>query len=231
MDNFEQLLISAETGEIDIVLAAIDRDPDIIHKSGVWGNNLLHKASRGGQLKLVQTLLDRHADVNARSNMSWDALICACSQNHLTVVTLLLEKGANPCSGDGCKTALGLAAENGYHEVCLLLLSKGADLMAIHNRGTVLSCYGRRALLNPPDKSIGRVALMETWRAGPHPSQRWIRRLPIILFVTGCRFRPLAGKQGWIPPEGLSLEQRERAHRRSLVFSSDLLLRLIVSFL
>ena len=54
----------------------------------------------------------------------------------------------------------------------------------------------------------------------------------MMLFVTGCRFRPLAGKQGWVPPpEGLSFEQRERARRRSLVFSSDVLLRLIVSFL
>ena len=66
------------------------------------------------------------------------------------------------------------------------------------------------------------------------PSQRqlrWARRWPVMLFVAGCRFRPLAGRQGWVPPEGLSLEQRERARRRSLVFSSDVLLRLIVSFL
>ena len=77
-----------------------------------------------------------------------------------------------------------------------------------------------------------RARLAAAWRAGPHPSQRWARRLPVMLFVTGCRFRPLAGKLGWDPPpEGLSLEQRERARRRSLVFSSDVLLRLVVSFL
>jgi hypothetical protein len=231
MDDFNRLLVSAETGEIDIVLAALSQKPELIHESGVWGNNLLHQASRGGQLKLVKSLLNRNANVNARSNMSWDALMCASSQNHITVVNLLLEKGANPCSGDGYKTALGLAAENGYHEVCLLLLSKGADLMAIHNRRTVLSCYQRRASLNPPEQSIKRAEIEKAWYNGPHPSQRWIRRLPIMLFITGCRFRPLAGKQGWIPPEGLIQKQKEGARRRTLVFSSDVLLRLIVSFL
>jgi hypothetical protein len=53
----------------------------------------------------------------------------------------------------------------------------------------------------------------------------------MMLFVTGCRFRPLADKQGWIPPKDLSVEQRKSARLRSLVFSSDVLLRLIVSFL
>jgi hypothetical protein len=79
-----------------------------------------------------------------------------------------------------------------------------------------------------------RTAMIKAWEYGPHPIQqsiRWARRLPMMNFVTGCRFRPLTGKQGWIPPEGLSLEQRERALRRTLVFSSDVLLRLIVSFL
>jgi len=241
MDDFNRLLVSAETGQIDIVLAALNQKPELIHESGVWGNNLLHQASKGGQLTLVQNLLNLHADVNSRSHMSWDALMCACSKNHITVVNFLLEKGANPCSGDGYKTALGLAAENGYHEVCLLLISKGADLMAIHNRGslsqaldsrrTILSCYGRHSSLNPTEKSIKRAELTNAWYNGPHPSQRWIRRLPIMLFVTGCRFRPLFGRQGWIPSEGLSQEQRERSRRRTLVFSSDVLLRLIVSFL
>jgi hypothetical protein len=98
---------------------------------------------------------------------------------------------------------------------------------------TALDMYGEYAnpYLSPEVLTEHRDALLAAWHAGPHPSQRWARRLPIMLFVTGCRFRPLAGKQGWILPESLSLEQRERARRRSLVFSSDVLLRLIVSFL
>jgi hypothetical protein len=77
----------------------------------------------------------------------------------------------------------------------------------------------------------GRLAMIKAWEHGPHLIQRsirWNRRWPFMSVMAGCRFRPLIGKQGWIAPEGLSLE---RARLRSLVFSSDLLLRLIVSFL
>ena len=210
----------------------------------VWpGDRALHAASKGGSPELVLALLLRGADIHARGNGGMDALMHASYYDHVAAATVLLDRGADVLARDDeQRTALHLAAMKDKPEMCDLLLSRGSDLTAVNrDNQTSLDMYGRNANPRPsPAERVSRLARLEAaWSAGPHPSQvqrrrdeAWARRWPVVLFVTGCRFRPLAGKQGWVPPpEGLSLEQRERARRRSLVFSSDVLLRLIVGFL
>jgi len=185
-------------------------------------------------VELARGLLARGASVGARDGDGCDSTWYASESGNLALVTLLLDHGGDPCTRNEYDwPALWAAARYGHLAVCLLLLSRGADLTAVMVGRTALGMYGENARppLSPEVLAEHRAALTAAWRAGPHPSQRWGRRLPVMLFVAGCRFRPLAGRQGWVPPEGLSLEQRERARRRSLVFSSDVLLRLIVSFL
>ncbi len=158
---------------------------------------------------------------------------------NIDATTFLLDNGADPCTRSEHWTVLGWAVYNGLIETCILLLSRGADLadLGVNGEHTMtLDLYNDRLKnLTQVELEQDKMALRNAFANGPHPSQRqlrWTRRWPVMLFVAGCRFRPLAGKQGWIPPpEGLSLEQRIMARRRSLVFSSDLLLRLIVSFL
>jgi hypothetical protein len=203
----------------------------------VWpGDRALHAASMGGSPELVLALLLRGADIHARGCGGMDALMNASWCGQVAAAAVLLDRGADVLAiSDQRDAALHCAAYRDKPEMCELLLSRGSDLTAVNDDDqTPLDMYGRNANPRPsPAELASRLARLEAaWRAGPHPSQRWARRWPMMLFVTGCRFRPLAGKQGWVPPtEGLSLEQRERARRRSLVFSSDVLLRLIVSFL
>jgi len=189
-------------------------------------------------VELARGLLARGASVGARDWNGCDSTWYASENGNLALVTLLLDHGGDPCTRNEYDwPALWAAARYGHLAVCLLLLSRGADLMAVmdgHTERTALQWYDLYAGLDlsPAVLASSRARLEAAWRAGPHSSQRWARRWPAMLFVTGCRFRPLAGKQGWVPPpEGLSLEQRQRARRRSLVFSSDVLLRLIVNFL
>ena len=237
--EFALLLRQAYQGHTQAVLAAVDKDGRLATRASAdwYRRTLLHWAciGGGGHVELARGLLARGASVGARDGLGRDATYHASCSGNVALVTLLLDHGGNPCTraDNDDMTALGIAASKGHLAVCLLLLSKGADLTAVMDGRTALGLYGEHAYppLSPEVLAEHRAALEAAWRAGPHPSAPWARRLPVMLFVTGCRFRPLAGRQGWVPPEGLSLEQRERARRRSLVFSSDVLLRLIVSFL
>jgi len=237
--DFEFLLFQAWKGHTQDVLEAVDQDSRLATRAdNKVERTLLHEACLGGHMKLARGLLARGASVRALDTNGSDATYYASGSGNVDVVTLLLDHGGdvNTRNNMHC-TALMFAAQKGHLAVCLLLLARGADLMIVSKLGsTALESYGRNVYppLSPEVLAEGRAAMIKAWEHGPHPIQqsiRWARRLPIMLFVTGCRFRPLDGKQGWIPPEGLSLEQRERARRRILVFSSDLLLRLIVSFL
>ena len=234
--DFDALLNRAEQGHTQAVLAAVDQDGRLATRAGGFRQTLMHRACEGGggHVELVRGLLARGASVGARDGFSCDATYYASCSGNVALVTLLLDNGGDENTIDDFgKPALRTAAYEGHLAVCLLLLSRGADLSAVKYGRTALGLYGERVYppLGPEVLAEHRAALEAAWRAGPHPSQPWARRLPVMLFVAGCRFRPLAGRQGWVPPEGLSLEQRERARRRSLVFSSDVLLRLIVSFL
>ena len=75
-------------------------------------------------------LLDRGADIHARDNYGYDALMRACISvdADLAMVTLLLDRGANLLSVDNYAwSALHYAAYNGDMDKCLLLLSRGAN--------------------------------------------------------------------------------------------------------
>jgi len=218
MNALKEVLRSAARGEESETLALLDKDAELINRQALegygfgvgpgWhvveGWTVLIAASYSGNSSLVNALCTRGANVAAKDRDGLCALMCASFFGHYSCVDILLNNGADPNSKGVQWSAVTGAMQENHLEVGVLLASRGADLGSL--------------------KSSSRVRLETAWR--------WARRCPVMSFVTGCRFRPLAGKRGWVPPaEGLSLEQRERARRHTLVFSSDLLLRLIVSFL
>jgi len=235
-NDFDDLLGQAGHGHMQAVLEAVDQDRRLATRARHWDRRtLLHEACEGENVELARGLLARGALVGVRKFLNYDATWIASEYDNVDLMRLLLDHGGDPNTrnNDGW-TALGHAGSYGHLAVCLLLLSRGADLMAIwDNDKNALEGYGywTYPALSSEVLAEHRAALLAAWRAGPHPSQRWARRLPMMLFVTGCRFKPLAGKKGWIPPEGLSLEQRERSCLRILVFSSYFLFQLILSFL
>ena len=255
MDNaaFEQLLNRARSGETEAVLEACRQNQGLVLRADVGGHRLLHHACIGGHLELARGLLDLGAVVDARDNVNWDALMRASNNGHATVVTLLLDRGADPCSRSDYWTALYLAAENDRLQVCLILLNRGADLMAVRYGGrTALTVYGTDA--DPPlsneIKEQRREQLLAAWEAGPHPSQvqrrrdeRWARRYPLMNVLTGCGFRPLAARRLQLemdrlalgsempPPEPLDTPQKLHAHLLGQVLSNAGLVRSIVSYL
>ena len=116
-----------------------------------------------------------------------------------------------------------------------------------------LQLYGDNA--DPPlseeTKEEHRAALLDCFRKGPHPSQvqrrkdeNWARRLPFMLVMTGCDFKPLIARQlallllnpplppdVKIPPIEIATVAQKRAFLNMAVLGHQGLVRLIASFL
>ncbi|XP_053461707.1 2-5A-dependent ribonuclease isoform X2 [Nycticebus coucang] len=96
----------------------------------VEDNHLLIKAVRKGDVKLVQQLLERGADVNFQEEEGgWTPLHNAVQINREDIVDLLLGHGADPClrKNNGA-TPFIIAAIVGNVKLLELFLSKGADV-------------------------------------------------------------------------------------------------------
>ena len=129
-EEFWDLLRRASGGATAFVLAAVDHDQALLTRANGNGNNLLHYACMGSELELVQGLLERGSDLHAKDNDGYNAFHCAANRQILAIITYLLDRGADPCSRSDRWTALGWAAFFGRQQMCLLLLSRGADLEA-----------------------------------------------------------------------------------------------------
>ncbi len=85
-------------------------------------------------IKLVESLLDRGADVNEVINNGHTALTIAAQKSHKEVVKLLLDRGANVNHVSSFeKTALMYAASDGDSNIDMvrLLIENGADVNAV----------------------------------------------------------------------------------------------------
>ena len=185
--------------------------------------------------------------MHARNDAVWDALMYASFNGHIATCTVLLDRGADPDSNSQHFSALSLAARNDNLQVCLLLISRRANLMLVVNGGTALNQYGeyKRPRLTPAKLKQRRTTVLTAFEQGPHPDMCWKRRWPMMSVMSGCGFRPLAARlleqemhllvAGAAPPPpapiALDTPQQRRAFYLGLIFRSDFLLRRIVPFL
>ena len=155
-EQFKQLLWKARKSvtpeEQAAVLAIVDQHEGIVHRANGDGERLLHWASAGGHVNLMQVVIDRGAVVNAQDSGGADALMEAAFNGHIPAATLALDHGAdlNATSNRG-RNALMIAAHNDKHDCAIFLLNRGVDLLAVDNDGnTALDLYGTFSSINPP---------------------------------------------------------------------------------
>ncbi|XP_057363920.1 2-5A-dependent ribonuclease [Manis pentadactyla] len=106
-------------------------------RASVEDNYLLIEAVRKEDVKLIQQLLERGADVNFQeSHSGWTPLHNAVQNSREDIVSLLLHHGADPClrKRNGA-TPFILAGIVGNVKLLKLFLSKGADVNECDSHG------------------------------------------------------------------------------------------------
>ena len=88
----------------------------------------LHRAAKAGNLKGLETALAAAADVNARDDRGWTALMYVVDKGYVLLVEPLVTAKADPDvrAPDGA-TALFMAVAHGHEEIIPLLMKAGSD--------------------------------------------------------------------------------------------------------
>lgn len=118
-------------GDETFVLREVDRDPALLAGHSTDGWTPLHLAAFFGNKDLALKLIERGAEVDARSTnaMKNTPLHAAAAGGKIELVRLLLEEGANVNAAQhGGWTALHAAAQSGNVPMLELVLAHGADL-------------------------------------------------------------------------------------------------------
>ncbi|MDI6727892.1 MAG: ankyrin repeat domain-containing protein [Thermodesulfovibrionales bacterium] len=113
----------------------------------------LHDAAWAGNIKKIIELLDKGADINAKDNNGWTALIWAAREGKTDAINFLINNGADVYVKDNMGwTALMRAVTNGHTSAIELLISKGVDVNARANDGwtalTEAAWYGHISVIN-----------------------------------------------------------------------------------
>ena len=123
---------AARQGEIGKIKALLAKNPEAIALKDKDGKTALHFAAFTGRKKIVELLLAKGAEVNAKKVGGYTPLAGAVMYGHKEVAALLLEKGANIEAANNYKRTplLLVARERGNFACAKLLIDKGADINA-----------------------------------------------------------------------------------------------------
>jgi ankyrin repeat protein len=118
------VMLAAATGDLELVRSLIDHgaNPEIRVNDSRFGDSALSCAARQGRSDVVRWLLSMYGCAGTKDR----ALAAAGEGNHIDLVRLLLDEGADVDAGDGVRTALCWAAINGNVEMATLLRRRGA---------------------------------------------------------------------------------------------------------
>ena len=259
-EHLRQFLTECVLANQAAALQTLDLHPGLLNEQwgGEWtdvgddgyvdrGFTAILAASLGGSEGLVVELLKRGADLKARDEYGRDSLFVASMRGHVAVATILLVRGCDPNTRSGYFTALGVAAANEYLPVCILLLSKAADLYALMPDGRTALQWYRQFVYPPLSPAVleeRRALLQHTYDEGPHPNARWARRWPFVMVMVFNDFQPLLARQlillalnpplppdASIPPVIISTVAQRRAFLNMKVFGHEDIWRIIASYI
>jgi ankyrin repeat protein/serine/threonine protein kinase len=126
------LLVASFKGHATVVQLLLGARGVITDVASVVGTTPLHAAVRCGWPKVVELLVEKGANVNAKDGQKKTPLLIACALGRAEVVQVLLgARGVNvECAGDQGVVPLHVAAHEGWGGVVELLVAKGAKVNA-----------------------------------------------------------------------------------------------------
>lgn len=139
--NCEDLLMAAESGNLNKVKSLLDRDKykefvANIRFQGLDEFTALHFAAQENRYDVCKFLLEHGCNLEAKSSIGRTPLHLSSLKGHKEVTKLLIDNGADPNAQDNdMYTPLHYASEMGNAECAELLVSKGADVNLKNNLG------------------------------------------------------------------------------------------------
>ncbi|WP_396229994.1 ankyrin repeat domain-containing protein [Cytobacillus sp.] len=123
LNSHQQIILSAEKGDIERVLKLLDEGVDI-NVTDSNGRTAVMAATYSNKVEMVRTLIQMGADVNIRDNNLNNVLLYAGAEGMSEIVKLAIEAGADPSLTNRFGgTALIPASERGHVEVVKQLLT------------------------------------------------------------------------------------------------------------
>jgi ankyrin repeat protein/L-ascorbate metabolism protein UlaG (beta-lactamase superfamily) len=125
----EELFKAAKEGDLAKVQEMVGKNPELVKAKDEEGETPLHEAAAAGHIAIVEYLLTKGADIDARNNDNQNPLLHAAYYGKTPVVKLLLDKGADFKERDRYgRTVLHYPVREGYKDVVEILVKKGMDI-------------------------------------------------------------------------------------------------------
>ena len=175
-----QLYWAVTEAELDRVKAFLDEGM-IADTLSYMEESLLQRAADLGHVQVARLLIERGANVNFQDGTGYTALMNAVEGDHLEMVSLLLDAGADMAAlgGSDAGSALHKAARDQNIEMVRLLLDRSADPNVEDMDGDTASYLQHFfSTQNPPDKTAQILELLK--EAGATSSRRQERLLKLV---------------------------------------------------
>jgi ankyrin repeat protein len=136
------LMYAAKMGHEDVALFLIEKGSDVNRRTRTKdGGTVLCDATEGGNLKIIQLLLKKGAEVNGKGKDGLMPLAVAVDENFTEAATLLISKGADVnllftrTDGNSDTFPLMTASCYGSVEMMSVLLTNGAKIDLTNKKG------------------------------------------------------------------------------------------------
>ena len=136
---------AVERGHAQVVRRLIDAGARLDYRDAQSGMTLLHLAAIYGHRSLVESLLEKETDVQARDNLDRTPVYYACRHGHLRLVDLL--RSGERCGDERTQTVKVLSEKLGRDEAVAWYLS---------NRGWVLRTAEHMLIFDPEEFGVIR---------------------------------------------------------------------------
>jgi ankyrin repeat protein len=182
------LHLAAHRGDIDKVRSILEKGTNVDVRDKA-GHTPLFYAASAGQLHVVEFLISKGADVNAKDNRDGETpLFYAGDAGWKNVVELLIAKGADINARGGLGgSALESAAWLGRGDVAELLITKGADVNIRDDWGYIpLHAAACTGLVEIAERLITKgndINAKTEWGETPLHSAMWDSQIQMVEFL------------------------------------------------